>query len=128
MQLKKKYTAILKGKLNEVIVVNKALNTSNRVNGIRIVIVDDNGQEAKTIFTPIKSQNNMTLCECQIFQGRTHQIRVHAQYINHPVLGDNLYGQVGQQSRTMYLHASQLKFLKYLIEANVPNAFKTFLL
>ncbi len=122
--VEKTYTAILSGTLDKEVVVDKALNTSNRINSMRTVVIDPNGQAAKTIFSPIKSNSDITLCQCQIFHGRTHQIRVHAQDLGHPVLGDSIYGQFNEQfDRLLYLHASQLKCSKYLFQAETPSEF-----
>lgn len=49
------------------------------------------GKYAETSFQPIRIANYFTLCKVQLHTGRTHQIRVHFQYIGHPLLGDDLY-------------------------------------
>ncbi|MEL0538352.1 RluA family pseudouridine synthase [Staphylococcus debuckii] len=49
------------------------------------------GKYAETSFQPIQIANDFTLCKVQLHTGRTHQIRVHFQYIGHPLLGDDLY-------------------------------------
>ena len=50
------------------------------------------GKEAVTHFKVLKRYQNKTLIECQLDTGRTHQIRVHLAYINHPVVNDPVYG------------------------------------
>jgi 23S rRNA pseudouridine1911/1915/1917 synthase len=50
------------------------------------------GKEAQTIFKPLESFYNCTLLEVRILTGRTHQIRVHMNYMKHEVLGDAMYG------------------------------------
>lgn len=52
-----------------------------------------NGKEAVTYFKVIKRFKDYTLVECSLETGRTHQIRVHMNYINHPIVGDNVYGK-----------------------------------
>lgn len=52
-----------------------------------------NGKDAETYFKVLKRYQNATLVECRLKTGRTHQIRVHFDYISHPVIGDPLYGR-----------------------------------
>ena len=69
------------------------------------------GKNAITHFKVIESFNGYSLLELQLETGRTHQIRVHLSYINHPILGDPLYGPkkvVGTHGQ--YLHAKTLGF------------------
>ena len=50
------------------------------------------GKDAITYFKVIERFKDFTFLECELTTGRTHQIRVHMKYIDHPILGDNLYG------------------------------------
>lgn len=52
-----------------------------------------NGKEAETSFKVIERFKDSTLVECILKTGRTHQIRVHMDYIGHPVIGDPVYGK-----------------------------------
>ena len=51
------------------------------------------GKDAETSFKVIERFADSTLVECALKTGRTHQIRVHMNYINHPVIGDPIYGK-----------------------------------
>ena len=51
-----------------------------------------------------------SLVECELFTGRTHQIRVHFSHIRHPIMGDTLYGSPRSDVRLM-LHACALSFI-----------------
>ena len=51
------------------------------------------GKYAETYFKVLKRYSNYTLVDCALKTGRTHQIRVHMNYIGHPVIGDNVYGK-----------------------------------
>jgi 23S rRNA pseudouridine1911/1915/1917 synthase len=68
------------------------------------------GKPAQTEYKVVKtvSKNNKTysLLELKPRTGRTHQLRVHLNYINTPVVGDNIYGKAGER---MYLHAKSLE-------------------
>jgi 23S rRNA pseudouridine1911/1915/1917 synthase len=68
------------------------------------------GREAKTEFVPIDVSTNgkYILLACKLYTGRTHQIRVHLQSINRPILGDNLYGFKSKNNKInrIMLHAS----------------------
>src|SRR5437763_7447522 len=67
------------------------------------------GRAAKTEYRVLSSSNEMSLVECRLHSGRTHQIRVHLQHLGHPVLGDVVYGgrRAGNFPRQM-LHAWRL--------------------
>ena len=70
-------------------------------------------KEAVTHWKVLKknNENNITLIECMLETGRTHQIRVHLDYISHPVLGDPLYGK-GYKTRIHKLETT----IKLLVE------------
>ena len=122
--VKKQYVAVLSGRLNDPVTVDQPLNTSNRINGKRTVVVDSQGKVAKTHFIPIKHGKNRSLVNCEIGTGRTHQIRVHAQHLGFSVLGDTLYGkQQSGLSRSLYLHAHKLSFDGCHYEVPVPDDF-----
>lgn len=56
------------------------------------MVVTDRGKDAVTHFKVLERFNEYTLVECQLETGRTHQIRVHMEYIEHPLVGDPKYG------------------------------------
>jgi len=98
--------------------VNAPLRTDLRVGGERTVKVDEHGKEALTEFKPVQHYGSRaTLIEATLRTGRTHQIRVHAAWCGHPVLGDEKYGAEAANSelaslglRRMFLHAHSLAF------------------
>lgn len=84
-------------------------------NGERISRVRADGKEAKTLFKVIRYYQEATLVEATPLTGRTHQIRVHCQYLGHPIVGDRKYGDVDHDRvvrakgvRRMLLHASEI--------------------
>lgn len=96
--------------------------------------VDKDGKEAITNFTVLKRYKGYTLVECKLETGRTHQIRVHFEYIGHPLVGDQTYGRrkvIGDMGQ--FLHAKTIGFIhpqtnEYMeFEAEIPEYFTNFL-
>ncbi|MBS3963526.1 MAG: 23S rRNA pseudouridine(955/2504/2580) synthase RluC [Methylomonas sp.] len=86
--------------------------------GERRVTVSQAGKSAETVFTRLKLFQAATLVHAAPRTGRTHQIRVHAAWLGHPIIGDDRYGEndVNKAFRArgykrMFLHAEQLRFL-----------------
>ena len=78
-------------------------------------IIDERGQYAKTAVKVLKTypEKNATLVECELFTGRTHQIRVHLKSIGHTIVGDELYGNGLNKElgiNRQFLHAYKVKF------------------
>jgi len=85
--------------------------------GERMVKVSRAGKSAQSLFRPVRKFTASALVEIRIFTGRTHQIRVHAAHIGHPVAGDEKYGDREANKRfkaaglnRMFLHAAELAF------------------
>jgi 23S rRNA pseudouridine1911/1915/1917 synthase len=91
-------------------VIDKAI-ARHPVHRQRMSIARRQGRSAKTEYRVIGSGGEMSLVECTLHSGRTHQIRVHLHHLGHPVLGDKLYGgkRAGDYPRQM-LHAWKLGF------------------
>ena len=92
-------------------------------------IIDERGQYAKTAVKVLKTypQKNATLVECELFTGRTHQIRVHLKSIGHTIVGDELYGNGLNKElgiNRQFLHAYKVKFThpasKKEVELEIP--------
>ncbi len=93
------------------------------------------GREAITDYKVIERYDGYTLCEFSLRTGRTHQIRVHAKHIGHPVVGDKEYGYKNQKFNLngQLLHAKRLEFIhpssekKVSFSAELPDYFETVL-
>ena len=72
------------------------------------VVPHSDGLRARTYFEVVKRLPGATLVKAQLATGRKHQIRVHAQYAGHPIVGDPRYGSRGGRAATMHLHAAEL--------------------
>ena len=92
-------------------------------------IIDEKGQYAKTAVKVLKTyhEKNVTLVECELFTGRTHQIRVHLKSIGHTIIGDELYGNGLNKElgiNRQFLHAYKVKFThpatKKEVELEIP--------
>ena len=83
-----------------------------------IVRVARNGKTAKTVYKLIKKYDDYSLLDVTLLTGRTHQIRVHLSYINHPIVGDSKYGNFNANRifkekyhfANQFLHAYKLGF------------------
>ena len=97
----------------------------------KMTCTDKNAKEAITNFKVLERFKDMTLVECRLETGRTHQIRVHMQYIRHPVYGDPQYGlKRDDNTYGQYLHAKVLGFVHprtnedMYFESELPDFFQ----
>ncbi len=119
----KEYIAWLEGVLSEPVVVDKPILTQKK-NNKAYSNVSPKGKEAKTEFYPDIVSGKKTKAKIIIHNGRTHQIRVHARYIEHSVVGDELYG--GRRAKRVMLHAHKVRLLGMEFIAPEPKSFVTF--
>lgn len=85
--------------------------------GERMVKVDSDGKSSISTFIPVSTSKHASLMEIHIETGRTHQIRVHAAHLGHPIAGDDKYGNRDFNRemhslglRRLFLHARSLAF------------------
>ena len=116
-QVEKRYLALVRGYWNHgPREVNQPLRRNVLRGGERMVEVLDDGKPARTHFRPVSLHKPASLLEASIATGRTHQIRVHATYVGHPLAGDEKYGDadfnrlMAEQFglRRLFLHAHSL--------------------
>jgi len=114
----KQYLALLTGRLARAkFDVNVPLRKSVLQGGERMVKVTDDGKPSLSFFREIERYADASLVEVTLDTGRTHQIRVHAAHVGHPVAGDSKYGEreVNQRYRELglkrlFLHAAHFGF------------------
>ena len=123
--VKKTYQAVLRGKLKKNIVTNKPIYKN----------IATKSKNSISKFKIIEHLNNATLVEVQIYTGRSHQIRIHAASINHPIIFDNRYGDNEFNKsfdknirKKIALHSKSISFINLdseilNIECNPPNEF-----
>lgn len=107
--VKKIYVALVKGQLeldNGIIEAPLARHKTDRK---KMSVVHEEGKDARTIYHVVKRYKKCTLVRLELLTGRTHQIRVHMQYLGHPVLGDTKYGGDKSMNRQA-LHAEKIGF------------------
>ncbi len=105
------YVALLEGNVKQDGKIATFIGRSNK-DRTKMAVVSD-GREAVTNYKVLKQYDGYTLCEFSLETGRTHQIRVHAKHIGHPVVGDKEYGYKNQKFRLegQLLHAKKLEFI-----------------
>lgn len=132
-KINKMYWAIVEGKVLEDGIIDKPIGRDVK-NRIKFSVTEHNSKEALTYYNPIKVFENHTFLNVKIATGRTHQIRVHMNYINHPVLGDPLYGRKNKYKiEKQMLHAYKLEFIhpitneSMIFEDSIPIRFEKFM-
>ena len=89
--------------------------------------VDPRGKESETFYKVLKNDGRHSLVELRPTSGRTHQLRVHMKYLEHPILGDPIYGV--EKADRLYLHAGSLEItlpggVRKTFEAKIPESFE----
>jgi 23S rRNA pseudouridine1911/1915/1917 synthase len=108
--IKKEYIAIVKGIMEfDEGVVEAPISRHLYKRKNMAVSFSQKAKEAKTYYRTLKRFKDFSLIELRPFTGRTHQLRVHLDFIGHPVLGDEKYGKNNKFSR-LALHARRLIF------------------
>jgi len=116
----KEYHAWVSRIVSEPIIVDMPLKTIKSKSGAYSKI-DKFGEEAITEIEPLMAFNTKSKVKAIIHTGRTHQIRAHLSYINHPILGDEKYG--GKKAKRVMLHHYKFKIFDYEFTADEPKDF-----
>ncbi|MCI2246129.1 RluA family pseudouridine synthase [Xanthomonas indica] len=117
--ISKRYLTLLVGRMPDgTMSVDAPLHIGLRQGGERHVQVNAAGKPSLSHFRVLERRGGHSYCEVRIETGRTHQIRVHAQHLGHPVAGDDKYGDPAVNKRLreqiglkrLFLHAASLEF------------------
>ena len=97
--------------------IDRPLLVTHRKDGERHVIVSNEGKAAKTRVQLSRTYGKYSLLQCAPLTGRTHQIRVHLEHMDHPLAGDERYGDSAANRvakklglRRLFLHAQSIAF------------------
>jgi 23S rRNA pseudouridine1911/1915/1917 synthase len=121
----KEYVAIVEGKLIDEQIIDLPIATIKGKTA-RSKIDKKNGKPAITKIYPNLVEGNKSKIKVVIENGRTHQIRVHLQYIGYPIIGDGQYGKTIPQVQRVLLHSKITKIFDYVFEAKEPKEFYHF--
>ena len=131
----RKYIALVQGVIEEDTATIDAPIGRDKNNRKKMCVTDENSKDAVTTIRVLERYRTSTLIECILNTGRTHQIRVHMNYINHPVVNDPVYGynKLDDKDFGQMLHAETIGFIhprtnKYMeFTSPVPDKFKEIL-
>ena len=126
------YVCLVKGILESKRGIIKTLIGRDKKNRLKQAVVNEGGKEAITEFEVLETYNDrFSLVKCQLQTGRTHQIRVHMNFIKHPIVNDPLYGENHKipYESSQLLHAYELTLThpvtkeQMTFNAPIPNHF-----
>ena len=104
--VEKTYLTIVLGEFGAVTGTIEGNIGRHPTNRLKMAVLEEGGKPAITKYRVLATSNGCSLMEVRILTGRTHQIRVHFSNLNHPVLGDPVYG--GCPKRVPYLAPRQM--------------------
>ena len=129
--LKRTYIALVHGVIQHNVGTIEAPIGRDKSDRQKMTVTSMNARPALTHFKVLKRYEAYTLVECQLDTGRTHQIRVHFQYINYPIVGDPKYSiKKTLETQGQCLHAQRIEFIHprtqevMQFEAEMPEVFK----
>ena len=132
-RVEKKYLAVVEGKWpHKEVCISSNLKKNQLRSGEREVVETPDGKSSTTEFKLLESNNKLSLLECSLLTGRTHQIRVQTSNEGFPVVGDNKYGNNEMNKfyrkkgiNRMLLHAKEINFpeLDIFCVAKEPDQF-----
>lgn len=129
--LKRTYIALVHGVIQHNVGTIEAPIGRDKSDRQKMTVTSMNARPALTHFKVMKRYEAYTLVECQLDTGRTHQIRVHFQYINYPIVGDPKYSiKKTLETQGQCLHAQRIEFIHprtqevMQFEAEMPEVFK----
>lgn len=112
-EIKREYIALVHGRINSRSGTIDAPVARDKHNRLKMTVSEENAKNAITHFKVLERFEKYTLISCQLETGRTHQIRVHFQWINHPVVNDPVYSKYPLENSNFgqFLHAYKITFI-----------------
>lgn len=137
-EISRTYHALIYGVLTQPMGTIKTQVRKSKTNPKKMSILYEGGKTAITHYKTLDTfRGQITLIECKLETGRTHQIRLHLEYKKHPIIGDQIYGRglnfslnnFSDETRSLIkafprqaLHAVRIAFLHPITEANMEFA------
>ncbi len=110
-KIDKIYLALVAGKMRRTAGTIEEKIGRHPVHRQRMAVNSSRGRAARTEYCVVSSSEAMSLVECRLHSGRTHQIRIHLRHVGHAVLGDKVYGaKYAKDFARQMLHAWKLAF------------------
>ncbi len=129
-EIRRTYIALLKGEfLSDTATIDAPIGR-DKINRKKMAVTSDNSKEARTHLKVLTRYKKYTLVSLELETGRTHQIRVHMDYIGYPIYNDPVYTKDDCTSFGQYLHSATLDFEhpitgKHMhFEVELPKEFK----
>jgi len=118
----KRYQALVAGRWQGgKRIVDVPLRKNQLRGGERMVTVDSEGKQAVSVFRPVTLFAGASLVDVELKTGRTHQIRVHAVHIGHPLAGDEKYGDAAFNRQMRGMGLKRLALHAHLLEFSLPQ-------
>lgn len=132
-EIKRDYIALLKGEfLSDTATIDAPIGR-DKLNRKKMTVTAENSKDAITDMRVLKRYKGYTLVRLSLHTGRTHQIRVHMEYIGYPVYNDPVYTNDKTTEFGQFLHSSSIDFYHPItkehmhFECELPEYFKEFL-
>lgn len=132
-EIKRDYIALLKGEfLSDTATIDAPIGR-DKINRKRMAVTSDNSKKAITHLKVLERYKGYTLVLLSLETGRTHQIRVHMNYIGFPVYNDPVYTNDSCTSFGQFLHSARIHFHhpitheEMTFECDLPKEFKDFI-
>ena len=131
--IKREYIALVVGEFpHESATINAPIGRDPK-DRKKMAVIADNSKDAITHIRVLKKYKGYTLLSCILETGRTHQIRVHLNYIGYPVYNDPVYNTKKATEFGQFLHSAKMDFIhpitkeKMHFEAPLPQEFQEFI-
>ncbi len=133
--VKREYIGLVKGNLeSKKMKIDVPMKRGTKGSLYMETSTDHDAKEAITYLDALEEYSNFSKIKFRLETGRTHQIRVHCKYINHPIINDPMYSNESPFSKfNQYLHASKIAFIhpitnKYVeVESKLPQEFEEYI-
>ena len=132
-RVKRKYIALVNGIFPHNTATIDAPIGRDKLNRQKMTVTEENSKNAVTHLTVLKRYKKHTLISLLLETGRTHQIRVHMEYIGYPVYNDPVYSKNNATEFGQFLHSSEMDLIhpitkeKMHFSAPLPIQFQKFI-